>query len=441
MKLIVGLGNPGEKYANNRHNVGFMAVDEIAVGYRFPPWKKRFQGLAAEGQVGTEKCILLKPSTYMNDSGRSVGEAARFYKIAVSDVIVIHDELDLKPGTIRVKTGGGNAGHNGLKSISANLGNDYVRVRIGIGHPGDKALVANYVLNDFAKADQEWLDRVVEGVARGMAKLVEGGEASFLSEATRVRPKARVAAHKLNGAGLGEAVREPVDAAVSALKAVAATVTAASSSALSQTDAALAAITAAASKPVQPMERPAIPVVSGREGGGGAVSRPVIMDMPPRPAEPAPAPAPAASQPPITVRPVEPVQAAVAPVAEQPLPAEPKPVQTPLQIVAGTAPKAPVETIPSYGAPPAGAGPVSAPADADIPVQPKAAPVAASAPSQPDSPPAAVKPGPTLVASAPQPARDAQPAASAATVQPARKGFGAKLKSWLHERARGKPLA
>ena len=195
MKLIVGLGNPGDKYAGNRHNIGFMAVDEIARGYTFGPWKKRFQGLVADGQIGTEKCILLKPATYMNESGRAAGEAMRFYKLSPADVIVIHDELDLEPGKVRVKTGGGNAGHNGLKSLSAHIGNDYKRVRLGIGHPGDRALVVHYVLADFAKADKEWLEPFLEGIARGMDRLVEGGDAVFLSEAAR----GRVAA-KLNGA-------------------------------------------------------------------------------------------------------------------------------------------------------------------------------------------------------------------------------------------------
>ncbi len=170
-----------------------MAVDEMARGYSFAPWKKRFQGLTAEGQVGLERCILLKPSTYMNESGRAVGEAVRFYKISLEDVIVIHDEIDLKPGQIRVKTGGGNAGHNGLRSISAHVGNDYLRVRLGVDHPGDKTLVANYVLNDFAKADAEWLIPLLEGVARGMAKLVEGSEAGFLGEAARGRKPASAA--------------------------------------------------------------------------------------------------------------------------------------------------------------------------------------------------------------------------------------------------------
>ena len=199
MKLIVGLGNPGEKYSGNRHNIGFMAVDEIARGYSFAPWKKRFQGYTAEGQIGLEKCILLKPSTYMNESGRAVGEAMRFYKLPLGDVIVIHDEIDLKPGVIRVKKSGGNAGHNGLKSISAHAGNDYVRVRLGIDHPGDRALVANYVLQDFAKSDRDWLIPLLEGVARGMSKLVEGSEAAFLGEAARGRKPSTPAA-KLNEA-------------------------------------------------------------------------------------------------------------------------------------------------------------------------------------------------------------------------------------------------
>ena len=199
MKLIVGLGNPGEKYSGNRHNIGFMAVDEIARGYSFPAWKKRFQGYTAEGQIGLEKCILLKPSTYMNESGRAVGEAMRFYKLPLSDVIVIHDEIDLKPGVIRVKKSGGNAGHNGLKSISAHAGNDYVRVRLGIDHPGDRALVAHYVLQDFAKSDRDWLMPLLEGVGRGMAKLVEGSEAAFLGEAARGRKPSTPAA-KLNEA-------------------------------------------------------------------------------------------------------------------------------------------------------------------------------------------------------------------------------------------------
>ncbi len=253
MKLIVGLGNPGEKYAGNRHNIGFMAVDEIARGYSFGPWKKRFQGYTAEGQIGLVKCVLVKPSTYMNESGRAVGEAMRFYKIALDDVIVVHDELDLKPGTIRVKTGGGNAGHNGLKSISAHIGNDYRRVRIGIGHPGDKSLVATYVLQDFAKADRDWLLPLLDGVARGMARLVEGGDAAFLSEAVRVQPRR---AAKVNGA------TPPTPEAVVVAK---------------PKEDAIAIIAAAAQKPVQPMPAHGTPVIVSRAGSGGGATSTVFM--------------------------------------------------------------------------------------------------------------------------------------------------------------------
>src|SRR5210317_1683475 len=145
MKLIVGLGNPGAKYARNRHNIGFMAVDRIASDHGFGPWKPKFQGQIAEGRLGREKVLLLKPETFMNKSGQSVGEAMRFYKLEPEDVIVIHDELDLAPGKVRVKQGGGHAGHNGLRSIHAHIGENYARVRLGIGHPGRKDLVAHYV--------------------------------------------------------------------------------------------------------------------------------------------------------------------------------------------------------------------------------------------------------------------------------------------------------
>ncbi len=151
MKLFVGLGNPGAKYARHRHNVGFMAVEQIADRHGFGPWRRRFQGYAADGELDGTKVLLLKPDTYMNESGRAVGEAARFLKLATSDIVVFHDELDLLPGKLKVKTGGGNAGHNGLRSITAHLDNEYVRVRIGIGHPGAKELVQAWVLHD-----QEW---------------------------------------------------------------------------------------------------------------------------------------------------------------------------------------------------------------------------------------------------------------------------------------------
>ena len=158
MKLFVGLGNPGREYAMNRHNVGFMAIDAIAATHDFPSWRKRFSGLAAEGKLGGEPVLLFKPQTFMNESGRAVGEASRFYKLELGDVVVFHDELDLAPGKVRVKTGGGVAGHNGLKSLTAHIGNDYVRVRIGIGHPGQKDRVTGHVLQNFAKADHVWLE-------------------------------------------------------------------------------------------------------------------------------------------------------------------------------------------------------------------------------------------------------------------------------------------
>jgi len=179
MKLFVGLGNPGAQYALNRHNVGFMAADAIAASHDFPTWRKRFAGLAAEGKLGRESVLLLKPQTYMNESGRSVGQAVRFYKLDLADVVVFHDELDLAPGKVRVKTGGGTAGHNGLKSLTAHIGNDYVRVRIGIGHPGNKALVHDHVLQNFAKADHAWLEPLLGAIADAAPDLAEGANDKF----------------------------------------------------------------------------------------------------------------------------------------------------------------------------------------------------------------------------------------------------------------------
>ena len=182
MRLFVGLGNPGAKYAQNRHNIGFMAVDRIAADHGFSPWRAKFQGLAAEGTLGGEKVLLLKPGTFMNLSGQSVGEALRFYKLAPADVTVFHDELDLAPGKVRHKTGGGHAGHNGLRSIHQHLGTDaYARVRLGIGHPGHKDRVAGYVLSDFAKADADWLDDLMRGLSDGAAALAGGDGAKFLN--------------------------------------------------------------------------------------------------------------------------------------------------------------------------------------------------------------------------------------------------------------------
>lgn len=179
MRLFVGLGNPGAKYARNRHNIGFMAVDEIARRHGFAPWRRRFQGETSEGTLGTERVILLKPMTYMNESGRAVQEAASFFKIAEGDVTVFHDELELPPGKVRVKIGGGIAGHNGLRSISAHIGNDYRRVRLGIGHPGVKELVHGHVLSDFAKTDNEWVATLCDAVAEHAALLAKGTDATF----------------------------------------------------------------------------------------------------------------------------------------------------------------------------------------------------------------------------------------------------------------------
>jgi peptidyl-tRNA hydrolase, PTH1 family len=181
MKLFVGLGNPGAEHASNRHNVGFMAVDAVAAANGFPAWRKRFQGVAAEGRLGREQVLLLKPQTFMNESGRSVGEAVRFYKLDLADVIVFHDELDLVPGKVRVKAGGGVAGHNGLRSITAHIGNDYVRVRIGIGHPGSKELVTHWVLNNFVKSDRDWLEPLLDAIAKAAPDLAEGANDKFQS--------------------------------------------------------------------------------------------------------------------------------------------------------------------------------------------------------------------------------------------------------------------
>lgn len=181
MKLFVGLGNPGQEYAFNRHNVGFMAVDAIAAAHDFLAWRKRFSGVAAEARLGREPVLLFKPQTFMNESGRAVGEAARFYKLELGDIIVFHDELDLAPGKVRVKIGGGGAGHNGLKSLSAHIGNDYVRVRIGIGHPGRKDRVSGYVLHDFSKADHAWLEPLLGAIAENAPYLAEGANDKFQS--------------------------------------------------------------------------------------------------------------------------------------------------------------------------------------------------------------------------------------------------------------------
>jgi PTH1 family peptidyl-tRNA hydrolase len=179
MRLLVGLGNPGEKYKNNRHNIGFMAVEAIARRHGFPPWRRRFQGVATEGPLAGEKVLLLLPGTYMNESGNAVAEAAHFYKIGMGDIVVFHDEIDLPAAKVRVKTGGGIAGHNGLRSISSHIGNDYRRVRIGVGHPGVKELVHNHVLGDFAKAERPWVEALCDILADNAGLLAKGDDASF----------------------------------------------------------------------------------------------------------------------------------------------------------------------------------------------------------------------------------------------------------------------
>ena len=186
MRLFVGLGNPGAKYAGNRHNIGYMAVERIAADHGFAPWRGKFQGQLCEGRLGAEKVVLLKPETFMNLSGQSVGEAMRFFKLGPDDITVFHDELDLAPGRVRLKTGGGHAGHNGLRSLHAHIGEAYHRVRLGIGHPGHKDRVAGFVLSDFAKADEAWLDDLMRGLSDGAPFLAAGDGAKF-SQAVAAR--------------------------------------------------------------------------------------------------------------------------------------------------------------------------------------------------------------------------------------------------------------
>ena len=179
MLLFVGLGNPGPKHAANRHNIGFMAVQAIARRHNLSPWRRRFQGVAVEGNIASERALLLLPGTYMNESGRAVAEAAHFYKLEPSNVAVFHDEVDLRPAKVRVKIGGSDAGHNGLRSITAHLGNDYKRVRIGIGKPEVKELVSGHVLGDFAKSEWAWVEALCDVIADNAPLLVEGKDATF----------------------------------------------------------------------------------------------------------------------------------------------------------------------------------------------------------------------------------------------------------------------
>ncbi len=179
MLLIAGLGNPGSQYAGHRHNVGFMAADAIHRRHGFGPWRRRFHGEVSEGTLAGEKVLLLKPTTYMNESGRAVGEVMRFYKLAPTDVVVIHDEVDLPPGKLRMKAGGGTAGHNGLRSIGAAIGEDFRRLRIGVGHPGVKEMVPHHVLHDFSKADRVWLGPLLDAIAENAGLLAESKDSTF----------------------------------------------------------------------------------------------------------------------------------------------------------------------------------------------------------------------------------------------------------------------
>ncbi|ADY65132.1 aminoacyl-tRNA hydrolase [Agrobacterium tumefaciens] len=182
MKIIAGLGNPGAQYAGNRHNIGFMTVDALQRLPSFSPWARKFKAEISEGEIGGEKVLLMKPLTYMNLSGESVGEAMRFFKLAPADIIVIHDELDLLAGRARIKTGGGHGGHNGLKSIDAHCGKEYRRLRLGIGHPGDKERVHGHVLGDFAKTDRVWLDPLLDAIADNAAMLVKSEDSQLMNK-------------------------------------------------------------------------------------------------------------------------------------------------------------------------------------------------------------------------------------------------------------------
>ena len=193
MLIFAGLGNPGTQYARNRHNVGFMAVDAIAERFGFSPERSRFQALTREGFIegggGRHKVLIIKPQTFMNESGRSVGKAMRFFKLTETDVVVFYDEIDLAPGKLRVKTGGGTAGHNGIRSVKAHIGEDFRRVRIGVGHPGQKSRVQGHVLSDFSKAEHEqWLDDLIDAIDRSASHLADGEDPAFMSEVARLAP-------------------------------------------------------------------------------------------------------------------------------------------------------------------------------------------------------------------------------------------------------------
>jgi PTH1 family peptidyl-tRNA hydrolase len=210
MLLIVGLGNPGRRYSGNRHNIGFMAVDEIHRRHPFSSWRARFEGETSEGELGGEKVLLLKPATYMNESGRSLSQAMRFYKITPAETVVIYDELDLPPGKLRMKTGGSTAGHKGLKSIEPHIGKEFRRMRLGIGHPGARELVNGYVLHDFSRADRDWLDPLLAAIADNASLLVAGNDSSFMNRVhlatseDEERPAARKTEPTSSGEGSSE---------------------------------------------------------------------------------------------------------------------------------------------------------------------------------------------------------------------------------------------
>jgi PTH1 family peptidyl-tRNA hydrolase len=211
MLLLVGLGNPGARYVGNRHNIGFMSLETIAKRHGIGPWRRRFQGLACEGPIDGERVLLLLPGTFMNESGRAVAEAAQFYKLAAPDMTVFHDEIGLPPGKVRVKVGGGIAGHNGLRSITAHIGNDYRRVRIGVGHPGAKDLVEHYVLSDFAKSESGWVEALIDILADNVELLVRGQDASFQNKVHLSMAAKGFGANgdaEQNSAGQGEPPRE-----------------------------------------------------------------------------------------------------------------------------------------------------------------------------------------------------------------------------------------
>lgn len=204
MLLLAGLGNPGERYAKTRHNVGWVAVEAIARSIGASPWRARFQGLACEGTLGDHRILLLKPQQFYNESGRSIGEAAKFFKIAPADVIVFHDEIDLAPGRFRMKTGGGAAGQNGVRSLISQLGADFRRARMGIGHPGEPQLVMPHVLGDFHKAEQPWLEAMLNACADALPFAVKGDDERYQGEVMRLAPAPKFSPRQAAQAAKGE---------------------------------------------------------------------------------------------------------------------------------------------------------------------------------------------------------------------------------------------